>query len=1073
MKGIFYKSLNELFRSYLHHIIIVSFLLLFINPSSFSQCSEFYGMTTRGGDNDLGTIFKTDGEGKNLTTIYNFAILGGADPQGSLTQAYDGKLFGMTYGGGEFNFGELFEFNPVTNKYITKIVFNGSENGCYPVGSLMRADNGKMYGMTSQGGKYNDGVLFEWDPVNAVFTKKIDFNSSENGKNPFGTLVQCCNGKFYGVTTEGGAVNAGILFEWDSLTNKLTKKYDFSSNEAYPTGTLVMAGNGKLYGTTLFGGTNGKGTLFEWDPTTEILVRKIEFNVTEYGESPYGSLMLASNGKLYGMAEGGGTNGNGVIFEYNPSTDIFTKKHDFNFSDGHAPFGSLIEANDGLLYGMTKSGGAYKKGILFELDPVSCVFTKKLDFNGKENGSFPMASLLQAENGLLYGMTSNGGVMDHGIIFEWNPSVDTCIKKYDFYVPANGMLPNGSLTRIANNKLYGMTTSGGMFNYGVLFELDLATNTFTKKFDFDGLNNGSYPYGSILQASDGFLYGVTAFGGANDYGVLFVWDSFSNYYTKLIDFNGTQNGSRPFGTLIQAGNGKIYGLTSTGGKNNKGVLFEWNPDTKTFLVKLEFNGTENGSAPYGSLIQATNGKLYGMTAAGGIKDYGVLFEYDPVTDTYSKKIDLNGIDNGSFPFGSLLEAGNGKLYGTTEAGGKNGKGVFFEWDPINEIVKKIVDFDGIGNGKNPEGSVIQASNGKLYSIIKRGGKNDRGIIFEWDPVANIFKKVTDFNHVDHENFVTGNLLEISNPSRDTINIKTCGSYKSPSGNYDFTSSGIYQDFLDGKNGCDSIITIYLTINQSTASTIMPRSCNNYISPSGRFTWEQSGTYIDTIPNASGCDSIITINLTVNHSSFSTIQPNACGSYTSPSGRYIWTTSGTYSDTIPNASGCDSIITIELNILNIDPTISVYGTNITSKDSIAHHQWVNCDNNYTIIPGETGQSFSPEKEGNYAVIVKYGWCADTSVCVSIDMTSILPNTSEQNISIFPNPTYGRFTIDLGRMYEEATITITELDGRVVLRKTAESAQKIELIMDSAPGIYLVNINTENSNRIYRIVKSSIL
>ncbi len=149
-------------------------------------------------------------------------------------------------------------------------------------------------------------------------------------------------------------------------------------------------------------------------------------------------------------------------------------------------------------------------------------------------------------------------------------------------------------------------------------------------------------------------------------------------------------------------------------------------------------------------------------------------------------------------------------------------------------------------------------------------------------------------------------------SFDTISPSVCSSYTSPSGLYTWTSSGTYSDTIQNYAGCDSVITIYLTVGEMS-NTINPVDCNSYTSPSGNYTWTTSGTYLDTIPAVGGCDSIITVNLTIGNTS-NTISPVVCnGTYTSPSGNYIWVSSGTYQDTIPNAAGCDSIILINLSV----------------------------------------------------------------------------------------------------------------------------------------------------------------
>lgn len=121
----------------------------------------------------------------------------------------------------------------------------------------------------------------------------------------------------------------------------------------------------------------------------------------------------------------------------------------------------------------------------------------------------------------------------------------------------------------------------------------------------------------------------------------------------------------------------------------------------------------------------------------------------------------------------------------------------------------------------------------------------------------------------------------------------------------------YMESFTSIGGCDSTVTLTLTVNPRTYETITISECDSYISPSGNYTWTVSNTYNDTIPNAMMCDSVITINLTINNSTSASISESACGSYD-----FLGTTlmaSGVYVETIPNAEMCDSIITLTLDI----------------------------------------------------------------------------------------------------------------------------------------------------------------
>jgi energy-converting hydrogenase Eha subunit C len=190
------------------------------------------------------------------------------------------------------------------------------------------------------------------------------------------------------------------------------------------------------------------------------------------------------------------------------------------------------------------------------------------------------------------------------------------------------------------------------------------------------------------------------------------------------------------------------------------------------------------------------------------------------------------------------------------------------------------------------------------------------------------------------------------PTSSTMNHTACISYISPSGKYIWTAAGTYMDTIPNTEGCDSIITINLTINTiSTSSTINQTVCNSYTSPSGNNIWTSSGTYVDIIPNAAGCDSVITINLLVN-STHSTINETTCFAYTSPSGNHTWTSSGIYMDTIPNAAACDSIITINLLINNSGSII--YPTVCNSYISPSgNYTWTSSNIYYDTIPNAVG------------------------------------------------------------------------------------------------------------------------
>lgn len=134
--------------------------------------------------------------------------------------------------------------------------------------------------------------------------------------------------------------------------------------------------------------------------------------------------------------------------------------------------------------------------------------------------------------------------------------------------------------------------------------------------------------------------------------------------------------------------------------------------------------------------------------------------------------------------------------------------------------------------------------------------------------------------------------------------------------------------------------------------------------------------------------------------YSSIQEEACNSYLSPSGMYNWTSSGTYTDTLPGFCG-DSIITIDLNIIALPNTVSQQWSTLTADASNASYQWLDCNQNYAPLPGETAQQFTAVTDGLYAVRVSNGTCTDTSACIPM-VNVALDETSGSWRSIWPNP-----------------------------------------------------------------------
>ncbi|SFT46516.1 Por secretion system C-terminal sorting domain-containing protein [Lishizhenia tianjinensis] len=296
---------------------------------------------------------------------------------------------------------------------------------------------------------------------------------------------------------------------------------------------------------------------------------------------------------------------------------------------------------------------------------------------------------------------------------------------------------------------------------------------------------------------------------------------------------------------------------------------------------------------------------------------------------------------------------------------------------------------------------------------------------------------------------------------------SCLSYTSPSGQV-WTTSGVYYDTLPSATGCgDTVYLINLTVGSGNSSaTVVETSCGDYTSNSG-VTYTSSGMYTENLQTVGGCDSTLTLDLTILSESSSSLNASACDSYTSPSGQ-VYLSPGTYTDTIPNTSGCDSIITIDLIFTPAEALVSQNEITLTSVNNGSGYQWVDCDNNYAPISGETAATFTATSNGNYALILTNSDnCSDTSACFSIS-TIGLEDEELLGVELYPNPNKGTFQLDLGKKVEKIGLTITAVNGKVVYANVFVNTEEINIEQTFERGFYFVTLTREVRKQTLKMI-----
>jgi hypothetical protein len=310
-------------------------------------------------------------------------------------------------------------------------------------------------------------------------------------------------------------------------------------------------------------------------------------------------------------------------------------------------------------------------------------------------------------------------------------------------------------------------------------------------------------------------------------------------------------------------------------------------------------------------------------------------------------------------------------------------------------------------------------------------------------------------------------VTILEESATDVEVSACETYSTPDGLHTWTESGTYPLLFTNIAGCDSVVSYHVTILQDSETEVVASACNQYATPDGLHTWTASGLYPITFLNFAGCDSIVTYNITIHNDRDTSINITTCDHYSTPDGQHSWNVSGVYLYTVPSFTGCDSNITVTLTIVEIDTSISTIGNILSANQTGAGYQWIDCDNSGSVLPGETNQSFLPDASGNYAVVIGFNGCADTSSCYAVTVTGTSDIENDGSVKIYPNPASDLIHIDLMQSYSQIDVELLDLDGRILKSATFRDQQFIQLIPDLPPGLYLINVTFNDAMVVAKV------
>jgi uncharacterized repeat protein (TIGR03803 family) len=401
-----------------------------------------------------------------------------------------------------------------------------------------------------------------------AFGPELPTGTSLDGSQVWGQLLDSGNPSvlLYGATATGGENNTGAIFSVDGFGNE-SVLYSFSPVDPStgenadgdgPYDPLISDGAGGFYGTTHYGGASGDGVIFDYTSSGQLVTLfsfpPVADGTNEYGANP-NAIALGPDGRLYGTTQNGGANGAGVVFAFDMSDSGMTVLHAFtkidldnltNRGDGSWPVAGLTLANNGLFYGGTASGGKHGYGVLFSITPWG-TFTPLRAFQAYTVGTLDnadgvdVAGMVLGPDGALYGANYGGGSGGNGVIFRLSTS--------------------GDYTVLHNFQSTGTQSSIGL------------------GWNCDGAQPSVPRFGS-----DGFLYGTTSAGGLYGYGTVYRMAADGTCGT-FVSLTSCQEGLIETG-LTPCVDGNLYGASALGGPYGDGSIFAIDPISTTGIGPL-------------------------------------------------------------------------------------------------------------------------------------------------------------------------------------------------------------------------------------------------------------------------------------------------------------------------------------------------------------------------------------------------------------------------------------------------------------------------------------------------------
>ena len=391
-----------------------------------------------------------------------------------------------------------------------------------------------------------------------------------------------------------------------------------------------------------------------------------------------------------------------VLFAFGAASaqaQTLTVLHNFTGgSDGALPAAGLTFDQQGRMYGTASGGGSEGNGVVYRLarEGEGWVLSPIYSFRvfGSHDGLIPYSRVLFGPDGLLYGTTNGGGAHNFGTVYSLRPPATACKTAlcpwletilYSFTGGSDGGYPQfGDLVFDQAGNIYGTTSNGGSSNNGVVFKLTRSGASWTESviWDFTGGNDGGGPYAGVIFDNAGNLYGTATYGGSSFQGTAYELSPTASGWneTTLYSFTNSDNGN-PYGGLLMDAHGDLFGTT---GGFLPGAAYELTPNNGAWSFTLLQTFTGELGDSFAAPTFDSQGNLYGSLSNDGSELDGEIFKLTPSGNQwiYSAFYQFVNFSTGVEPTGSLIFDAAGNMYGTAFVGGSPGSsGTVWEITP--------------------------------------------------------------------------------------------------------------------------------------------------------------------------------------------------------------------------------------------------------------------------------------------------------------------------------------------------------------------------------------------------------